>query len=80
MIEEKYARGDWVWIEYGGLTVAGMVILASENGKSLMLGFDGVLGAEHDGMCPVLRCDDGVYRSIINSEEVRLTRAGIRND
>lgn len=80
MIDEKYTRGDRVWIECDGRTVAGMVMLASENGKSLMLGFDGVLGGEHAGWCPVLRCDDGVYRSIINSAEVRLTRAGARND
>lgn len=80
MSGEKYARGDRVWIECGGLTIAGIVILASENGKSLMLGFDGVLDGKHAGMCPVLRCDDGVYRSIINSVEVCLTRAGILND
>lgn len=80
MSDEKYATGDRVWIECGGVTVFGRVILASENGRSLMLGFDGVLGGKHAGMCPVLRGDDGVYRSIINDVEVRLTRAGIHND
>lgn len=79
MSDEKYATGDRVWIECGGTTVFGRVILASENGRSLMLGFEAILEG-HAGMFPAFRCDDGIYRSIINDVEVRLTRAGIHND
>jgi hypothetical protein len=64
--------GDSVTIICQGSTVVGEVLLASSNGKSIMLGFEAIL-ADHVGMMPVLLDDDGVYRSLqVNSVEVVL--------
>jgi hypothetical protein len=71
-----YRQSDLVIIECDGCALQGTVLLASQNGKSLALGFNGVLGC-HDGLMPVLLCDDGVYRSIVNGAEVRLTPARV---
>jgi hypothetical protein len=56
------------------VTCAGTVLLASANGRSLMLGFDAIL-LGHVGMMPVLLGDDGVFRSVATGDEVRLARA-----
>jgi hypothetical protein len=71
-----FRRGQFVRITYGGVTVDGMVLLASSNSRSLMLAFDGALGAGSDGgglflgMLPVLLDGDGVYRDIVQNEPV----------
>jgi hypothetical protein len=65
--------GDKVEIKHGDTTVDGLVVLASSNGKSLMLSFEAILSG-HVGMMPVLQADDGVYRSIITGEEVSLRK------
>lgn len=64
-------RGDFVTIQYEGRSVAGMILLASPNGKSLMLGFDAMLGG-HVGSMPVLMDHDGTYRSIVTNEMVSI--------
>ena len=52
-----------------------MVVLASENGKALMLEFEAILDG-HAGMMPVLRDEDGGrYLSIVTGIEVRLIEA-----
>lgn len=61
-------KGDLVWIGCDDRSVEGWVLLASENGASLMLGFEAILGG-HVGMMPVL-LQDGVYRSIVTGEAV----------
>jgi hypothetical protein len=66
-------RGDLVTVGYGGATVPGVVTLASPNGRSVMLSFEGLLGG-HVGAMPALQDDDGVYRSIVTRGEVTLTR------
>ncbi len=66
-------RGDFVWIEHEGQRVRGMVSLASENGNSLMLLFDDMVGG-YLGMMPVLREGDGEYRDLIKGEIVKLER------
>jgi hypothetical protein len=63
--------GDRVTIICQGCTVVGEVLLASSNGKSIMLGFEAIL-ADHVGTMPVLLDYDGVYRSLVNSVEVVL--------
>lgn len=70
----RWNRGDWVNIECDGHESRAMILLASENGKSLMVGFDGMLGG-HFGMMPVLHCEDGAYRSIVTGAEVRIKPA-----
>jgi hypothetical protein len=64
-------RGDRVIIECDGKTVPGIVLLASENDKSLMLSFDALIDG-HVGMMPVLQNDDGEYRSIMTDVLVKL--------
>ena len=67
--------GDKITILYDREEHPGTVIFASPNGKSLMLGFDAILGG-HVGMMPVLQDDDGVYRSIVTHEPVALSLKG----
>jgi hypothetical protein len=62
------ATGDRVRITCDGRTVDGTVLLASGNGRSLMLSFEAIL-AGHVGMMPVLAEDDaptGEYRSLMS--------------
>jgi hypothetical protein len=68
--------GDPVSIRFGDRTVEGTILLASDNGKSLMLGFEAMLGG-HLGMMPVLRDEAGVYRSIITGEPVAVALRGV---
>jgi hypothetical protein len=63
--------GDKVQIECDGRSVPGTVLLASKNGKSLMLSFEAVLDG-HAGMMPVTRNDDGSYQSIMTGILVKL--------
>ena len=66
-----WKTGDQLVVECQGRTVSGAVKLASPNGVSLMLEFEAIL-AEHVGMMPVMRHDDGNYRSIVNGQVVTL--------
>ncbi len=59
-------------IRHGDTTVRGRVVLASPNGKSLMLGFDTVLG-RYGGMMPVLQGDDDIYRALLDDIEIGLS-------
>jgi hypothetical protein len=64
---------DSVFLEYCGLTVPAKVLLASKNGRSLLLSFDALLG-KHAGAMPVLMGDDGVFRSTIDDQPVQISR------
>ena len=49
------------------------ILIASSNGRSLAIGWDdGMLGG-HCGMMPILRDEDGVYRSLIEDRPITLT-------
>lgn len=69
-------RGDFVCITYAGQTKRAMVMLASPNGRSLMLGFEGYLftsdGGAFVGMIPVLQDDCGVYRDLASGDAVTI--------
>jgi len=67
--------GDQVIAMYDGKTVGATVLLASPNGRSLMIGWhdDAMLGG-HVGMMPVFREDDGRYVSLIEQREIRFIR------
>jgi hypothetical protein len=65
--------GESVLIEYEGRTLPGSVMLASGNGRSLMLAFDGLLGG-HAGMMPVLQDEHGAYSALMTGAEVKVTR------
>ena len=59
-------RGDYVEVTFEGRTLPAMVTLASENGKSLMLMFDGMLGG-YAGMMPVLWSQDHYEDLIVHA-------------
>lgn len=66
-------KGDVVIANNGQRTVEARVILASPNGRSLMLVWaDGILGG-HVGTMPVLYKDGG-YRALIDGMPMTLTR------
>lgn len=78
---DAFTRGQFVRITYNGRTVDGMVLLASTNSASLMLGFDGALVPSHGegmlmGSMPVLRDDRGVYRDLLSNETVQIVHQG----
>lgn len=56
----NFQRGDYVWLTAEDRTVAALVVLASDNGRSLMLAFDAMVHG-HAGLMPVSRLDDGKY-------------------
>jgi hypothetical protein len=65
--------GDPVIITYEGRTVSGHVILASPNGKSLMLEFEAILGG-FVGMMPVLEREDGDYHDLLSGNVVKVVK------
>lgn len=69
---EVFARGDFVIIEAEGKRLGAFVALASANGRSLMLFYDGMIGG-FVGAMPVLY-DDGAWRAL-NNMPVTLRRA-----
>jgi len=66
-----FTAGDRVSIFFAGEEVHGAVVLASTNGGSLMLSFDGILGG-YVGLMPVLRDDEGVYEDLIERRPVAI--------
>lgn len=70
-----FKTGDAIDIFVPGAlaSLRGYVKLASANGKSLVLVFEGILDG-HLGMMPVLLGDDGVYRSIVTGCKARLRK------
>jgi len=68
----NFIRGDFVMLEFKGRCLRAMVVLASQNGDSLMAMFDGMLGG-YVGMMPIRRCDDGEYRDVMKGEIVKVT-------
>jgi len=63
--------GEHVFIVCQGKRVEATVMLVSENGTPLMLGFDAILDG-HLGMMPVLRDEDGVYRSVLTGIDITI--------
>jgi hypothetical protein len=68
----QWRQGDRVLIAVGSDRMPAVVILASRNGKSLMLEFEAVLHG-HVGTMPVLQEEDGSFRSVVTGEVVELT-------
>lgn len=69
----KYTKGDTIWVSCEGRTVDGVVIMASENSLSLMLGFDAMFGG-HVGMMPVTMIDEFNGYSIIDGTEITIRK------
>lgn len=70
----KLQRGEFVEVTAEGRTVRAMVTLASANGRSLILMFDGMLGG-YVNTLPVLLGDDGVYRGLVDGMPVEIVEA-----
>jgi hypothetical protein len=65
-----WKTGERLRIVYRDRTVEGHVILSSPNGRSLMLGFDALLGG-YAGMMPVSE-EQGVFRDLMTKSTVTL--------
>lgn len=65
-----FKRGDFVRVAYFEDVKRAMVALASDNGRSLVLLFDGALRAGPKGVflgsMPVLQHDDGVFYDLLD--------------
>lgn len=73
-----FKTGDPVQIAYRGASIDGVVELASSNGKSLMLRFDGLLGG-FAGRMPVLFDEaSDAFRDLIVTAFVELARAEVK--
>jgi hypothetical protein len=75
-----FQRGDFVIISAHGVSKGAMVVLASENGRSLMVMCDGGLFWPDDeggyaGAIPLLQQDDGTYVELINRRPVGIELA-----
>lgn len=65
-------QGDLVHVTYEGKSLTARVVLASPNGRSLLIAWeDGMLGG-HVGMMPVFQEEDGEYRSLIEGKPIEL--------
>jgi hypothetical protein len=67
----NFRGGDALVIVCGGYRLAAHVSFASENGNSLMVHFDGMVDG-HLGAMPLLRGDDGIYRSVLTGIRAKL--------
>ena len=71
---KPWRKGDPVEITYEGHLSRGVVLMASENGRSLALALEGVLGG-YVGNMPVLREEgSGAYYDLITGCRVWLRR------
>lgn len=72
-----FEKGDYVRATYDGRSVKAIVLLASPNGRSLIISWtatdDGLLGG-HVGTMPILRDEGGFYRSLMEGRPVTLER------
>lgn len=72
-----WKAGDLVQITYRQQTIVGRVILASSNGRSLMLEFEGMLGG-FVGRMPVLQADNnGPFQDLIDGEVAELREVAL---
>ena len=69
--KQVFRQGDNVQITYEGRTVDGVVFLASENSRSLILSFQAMLGGYVSSM-PVLADEDGTYADLITGQPVEI--------
>jgi hypothetical protein len=75
-MESKWKKGDHVEIKHRGTSTSAVVLLASTNGRSMMLTFEGIVNGYIDAM-PVLQDREGVYRDLHLNELVEITAAAV---
>jgi hypothetical protein len=66
-------KGTKCRIKYDGRSVDAWILLASDNDKSLAVGFDAMIDG-HCGMMPLLseHPESGLYRSVLTGKEYLL--------
>jgi hypothetical protein len=72
-----YKRGDFVRVDFNAQVVKAMVTMASANGRSLLLMFDGALMTAEGGMLVGnigLLYENDAYHSIVGNGIATLTR------
>jgi hypothetical protein len=69
-----YRKGDRIIIECEGRTVRGDVEMASPNGVSLMIKYDGILGGFFEMMPVFWDHDENEYRCLMTGIELKLSR------
>ena len=72
--EELMKRGDFVWIKRGEARKQAMIVLSSDNEKSLMVMFDGMFCGYVSTMS--LLNQDGVYRDLSEGKPVWVMEIG----
>jgi len=71
-MRQIFKTGDRVMITFDSFTTPATVLLASENGRSLMLGFEAMIGG-YVGMMPVLWSDDfGEFCELVAGRTVKV--------
>jgi hypothetical protein len=71
--KRMFRRGDFVWVEQGGSQMKAMVTIASKNGRSLVVMFDGMF-AGYVNMMPLLADEQGEYRDLISHSVVTVKK------
>lgn len=72
--DEPLRKGMFVHLTFDGRTVLAVVALVSENGRSLIFGFEALLGG-YAGAMPVALQDDGTYVDLFHGRSVVITPA-----
>lgn len=72
-IGQPFVSGETVWITCQGRTVAGLVSIASANGRSLILELNSML-AGCIGVLVVMQRDDGTFHSLFGENEIIIKR------
>jgi hypothetical protein len=70
-IGRPFQRGDAIRITCDGRTVDGVVMLASDNGRSVVISFEALL-LGHLGMMPVVQENDGSFSALISGAPVAI--------
>lgn len=69
-------RGDVVQITAGDQTAKAMVVIASPNGKSLMVMFEAIIDG-HVGQMPIFHDESGGYVAVLTGHQITLERIKI---
>lgn len=73
----KFTKGQRVQLDYNGQSIEALVTMASDNGRSLLLMFNGAFVTPSGGlqlkMMPLLMDDDGVYRDLTENAPATVT-------
>jgi hypothetical protein len=72
---DPFQTGEAIVITADERVLSGVVVMASGNGRSLFVQFDGMIGGEAGAMALLLG-DDGVFRSVFTGMAVTIAKEG----